>query len=315
MLLSKCIFLFTTFHLVDKFVSHIIGLLDENIASQKSSKHDDVVVSDISEADVSLSTLDSATVISGGVNSVKSNESDVTYGWNISDLFGNFFMTPVEEENAITEEDADILRQTQAFEDAHDSAEILIRVLLRTITVARASVPNRPKLHMALAVIHECLLFVKQVLRVQKKHTSKRLVEAWFRALNELSDTFGPLKKRGKKLGVRLAKRFKKHGNVAKKRILRFVDIILSDTQLLFALELGDWRKALARLEDSVVKASITDATTVEQMHKGISMMVRLGHSLVASYSLPSTDQHYVCLPVQESSASKERSQVQSRRI
>ena len=130
---------------------------------------------------------------------------------------------------------------------------------------------------------------------MQKKHTSKRLVEAWFRTLNELSNTFGPLKKRGEKLGVRLAKRFKKHGNVAKKRILRFVDIILSDTQLLFALELGDWRKALARLEVSIVKARVTDATTVEQMHKGLAMMVRLGPSLVSDrYSLPYAHQRYV---------------------
>lgn len=257
---------------VDKLVSHIINLLDENIASQKSSKDEDIVVSDILEA--GLNGPDSATVNSSGENSVKSNESDFTAGWNMNDLFGNFFMTPAEEENVVTD-NLDILRQTQAFEDAHDSVEILIRVLVRTVTVARSSVPNRPKLHMALAVIHEGLLFVRQVLRVQRKHTSKRLVEAWFRALNELSNTFGPLKKRGEKLGVRLAKRFKKHGNVAKKRILRFVDIILSDTQLLFALELGDWRKALTRLEVSIVKASVTDATTVEQMHKGIAMMYK----------------------------------------
>ena len=167
---------------------------------------------------------------------------------------------------------------------------------------------------------------------------SKRLVEAWFRTLNELSNTFGPLKKRGEKLGVRLAKRFKKHGNVAKKRILRFVDIILSDTQLLFALELGDWRKALARLEVSIVKARVTDASTgrcgcglrtskqftnlrmpkpatstVEQMHKGIAMMVRLGASLVADTPFHALT-NVMSATVQESSAPQERSQVQSRR-
>ena len=157
MLLSNRACLFSMSHLVDKFVSHIINLLDETIASQKGSKRDDIVVSDILEAD--QSRPDSPTASSCCESSVKSNESDFLAGWNINDLFGNFF-TPAEQENVVTDKDSDILRQTQAFEDAHDSVEILIRVLLRTVTVARVSVPNRPKLHMALAVIHECLVSV-----------------------------------------------------------------------------------------------------------------------------------------------------------
>jgi len=254
---------------VDKFVSHIINLLD--------GKKD----SDMNQNPIDPETVNQTIGIcppSPTRDNDTNNpiEAAATVGWNmnmnINDMFGCFFVDPCLD-NKNSHESQDVLLQAQAFEEAHDSAEILIRVLMRTITVARASVPDRPKLHLALASIHEALLFVRQILRVQKKHTSRKLVEAWFRALKEISTTFGPLKERTAALGVQIAKKFRKHGNIAKRRILRFVDIVLGDTQLLHALELGDWKKSWSRLEKAIVQAHITDATTCEQLHKGVAMM------------------------------------------
>lgn len=248
----------------DKFFSHIINLLegkkdgDDESESMKSPKTIDDKVSFISTPE----------------REVKTKDADTTECWNISDFITCFFVEPKKENKSCTAT-ADSALHAQAFDEAHESAMIFIRVLLRTVSVARASVPDRPRLHIALAMIHEALLLIRQILRVQQKHTSTKLIEAWFRALSEISNTFGPLKQRAAALGVQIAKKFRKHGSIAKRRILRFVDIILGDTQLLHALELVDWRQALARLEIAIVKSCILDAATCEQLHKGLLLMVR----------------------------------------
>ncbi|KAL9189680.1 hypothetical protein ACHAXT_009355 [Thalassiosira profunda] len=250
----------------DRFVSHIISLLEGGGSAVKRDDDDAVSV----ESDICEPSLVEETV------SVQSDSTLAMVGWNmnVNELFNCFFVA--KEETAESKEVQEgIMRQAQAFEEAHESAEILIRVLLRTITVARASVPDRPKLHIALQMIHEALLFLRQILRVQKANTSRKLVEAWFRALSELSETFGPLKSRMAALGVQVAKRFKKQGSIAKRRLLRFVDRVLGDTQLLQALELGDWKKAVSRLEAAIVNAGITDAETCQQLHKGAVLMYK----------------------------------------
>ena len=213
--------------------------------------------------------------------------------WNWNDLMkAAFCVEPKKKEVKNVTENEDVLRQAKAFEEAHQSAEILIRVLLRTLTVARASVPDRPKLHLALASCHEVLLFVRQILRVQETHTSKQLIEAWFRALHEISETFGPLKQRTAALGVQIGKKFKKHGSIAKRRLLRFVDIVLGDTRLLHALELGDWKLALSRLEVAIVKAGVTDAATCDQLHKGAVMMVSSSNRSMGSELFVTVNQY-----------------------
>lgn len=248
----------------DKFVSHIINLLD----GKKDGDDDDSLSVKTEETNDDTGICEPSSVAAPEVEAKKYAES-----WNINDLFGCLFVDSKKQEESNSNNQV-VLQQAQAFDEAHKSAEILIRVLLRTVTVAKASVPDRPKLHIALAMIHEALLLVRQILRVQQKHTSRRLIEAWFRALDEMAKTFGPLKQRMAALGVQIAKKFRKHGSIAKRRILRFVDIVLGDTRLLHALELGDWKLALSRFEVAVVKAGITDGATCDQLHKGVVMMV-----------------------------------------
>jgi hypothetical protein len=171
-------------------------------------------------------------------------------------------------------EEKQIMSQTQAFEEAHDSVLVLIRVLMRTTIVARASVSNRPKLHIALSMIHEGLLLIRQLLRIHKKHTSTKLLQAWFRTINEISTTFGPWRQRTAALWDKMLRKLSKHGTVAKRRLLRFVDICLGDTLLLPALELGDWKTSILRFEASIVKSEIADKKTCEQLRKGVKILV-----------------------------------------
>jgi hypothetical protein len=236
----------------DKFFSHIINLLDGK-----------------KDGDDDSQTVNSNNIVDTTIPS----EPDTAESWNINDILACFFVDSKKSETPSSVKEETVLH-AQAFDEAHESAMIFIRVLTRTVTVARASVPDRPRLHIALAMIHEALLLVRQILQVQQKHTSKKLIEAWFRALKEISITFGPLKQRAAVLGVQIAKKFKKHDNIAKRRILRFVDIILGDTQLLHALELVDWRQALSRIEIAIVRSGIIDDATCEQLHRGVLMMV-----------------------------------------
>jgi len=240
----------------DKFFSHIINLLDGK-----------------KDGDDDSQTANGFFPATPGAES-NPKEADTPENWNITDMFACFFVDSAKADKS-SSVNRDTVLHAQAFDEAHASAMIFIRVLIRTVTVARASVPDRPRLHIALAMIHEALLLVRQILRVQQKHTSKKLIEAWFRAINEISNTFGPLKQRAAALGVQVAKKFRKHDSIAKRRILRFVDIILGDTQLLHALELVDWRQALSRLEVAIVKSGIIDNAACEQLHRGVLMVVR----------------------------------------
>jgi hypothetical protein len=83
---------------------------------------------------------------------------------------------------------------------------------------------------------------------------------------------------------VQIDRKMRKHGSVAKRRILRFVDIILGDTRLLHALELGNWRESLLRFEVAVVKAGIMDTATCEQLHSGVAIMVRTAPPIARAF-------------------------------
>ena len=256
---------------VDKFISHIIHALDDS----NQDTHDEII-----------------SVVSESMSNVTSeidqlSTTDQSMSWNVGnvqDIFTSFFAV---EANMPIKAELDnelVLTQVEKVKEAHDSLAIILRVLLRTVAVAKTSVPDRPKLHIALAMIHEGLLFIRQVIRVNKNNISKPLIEAWFRTVSEISKTFGPLKQRTEVLGKKIAKKMKKHSDTAKKRVLCFVDKILGDTLLLHALERGDWRQSLLRVEYALVKASITDEVTCGQLHKGAILLV----SLESSYCVTS---------------------------
>jgi hypothetical protein len=248
---------------LDKFISHIINVLDDSSGNDTND--------DVSVASESVSALTNVTEADQ-----MSVATDLSLQWhvNMQEMFASFFAVEAHAPVKSGHDNALVLSQVQKVKEAHDSLSIILRVLLRTVAVARASVPDRPKLHIALAMIHEGLLFLRQVIRVNKNNISKPLIEAWFRTMNEISKTFGPLKQRAQALGKKIAKKMKKHSDVAKKRVLSFVDTILGDNLLLHALERGDWKQVLLRIEHALVKANITDEATCEQLHKGAILLV-----------------------------------------
>jgi len=242
----------------NKFISHIITFLEGGEGSADSN-------SSSAQQDEMKESVDSSATSDPVVP-----EDQVT--WSLQDIFKCIWTEDVTKVDMFAEE-KEIMSQIQAFEEAHDSAMILIRVLMRTTAVARASVSNRPKLNMALSMILEGLILIRQLLRIHKKHTSSDLVQAWFRTLHGISTTFGPLRQRTAALWDKILEKLHRHGTVAKRRLLRFVDICLGDTLLLPALELGDWKTALLRFEAAIVKSEIADKKTCEQLRKGIKIL------------------------------------------
>ena len=240
----------------NKFISHIISILegDDGAADSSSTQDENEERIDSSRASDSVAPEDPVT-------------------WSLQDIF-KCIWTEDNKNVEVFSEEKEVLSQMQAFEEAHDSAMILIRVLMRTTAVARASVTDRPKLNMAFSVILEGLLFIRQLLRIHKKHTSSKLVQAWFRTLNGMSTTFRPIQQRTAALWDKILEKLRKHGTIAKRRLLRFVDVCLGDTLLLPALELGDWKTALMRFEAAIVKSEIADKKTCEQLRKGVKILV-----------------------------------------
>ena len=250
----------------NKFISHVIAFLEGEEGSADSNS---------SSTEQFNTNVDSSVMSDRAVP-----ELEVT--WSLQDIFKCIWTEDAKNFSTFAEE-KEILSQIQAFEEAHDSAMIFIRVLMRTTAVARASVSNRPKLNMALSMILEGLLLIRQLLRIHKKHTSADLIQAWFRTLHGLSTTFGPLRQRTAALWDKILEKLRRHGTVAKRRLLRFVDICLSDTLLLPALELGDWKTAILRFEAAIVKSEIADKKTCEQLRKGVKILVSVGLSFVAA--------------------------------
>lgn len=141
---------------------------------------------------------------------------------------------------------------------------------MRTTVLARAASPTQPNLRLALSACYELLLFVRTVVRVQQKNVSPHSMEVWKLAADELASVFCPIKDRLEKIGKGIAQRLEKQGKRAKVRLIRFVDIVLVDEDLLGALGSGNWPLCLERVEEAMVKARIIDADSRENYHKTI---------------------------------------------
>ena len=109
----------------DKFFSHIINLLDGK-----------------KDGDDDSQTVNSNNIVDTTIPS----EPDTAESWNINDILACFFVDSKKSETPSSVNEETVLH-AQAFDEAHESAMIFIRVLTRTVTVARASVPDRPRLH------------------------------------------------------------------------------------------------------------------------------------------------------------------------
>jgi hypothetical protein len=121
---------------------------------------------------------------------------------------------------------------------------------------------------MALAITHEIIIFIHNVIKVQQVNMSKASVIAWQKTLAEFTNVFGSMNSRVQAIGNGIIQRLEEHGKVAKVRAICFADTLISDDILMKHLEDGDIKKCLERVENAVVSANILDNESCEQYHK-----------------------------------------------
>jgi hypothetical protein len=199
--------------------------------------------------------------------------------WFLNDWFGGIFQNgPKTELPQVTI--AELSTRTNAVikseaynSDGYKLAFAVIRCLMKSITIARASCDGEPELRLAFSICYEFLLFVKTVVTVQQRNITQQSLRIWQRTLDEVVDTIGPIKDRLHKIGVGLAERMEQQGKKAKVRILRFTDIILADEALMVALERSNWETCLERLEIALVKSKFIDEVSRDHYHKAIAFI------------------------------------------
>ena len=145
----------------------------------------------------------------------------------------------------------------------YDMAFAILRTIMKTVSIARAESADHHHFRMALAVIYDFLLFLKTIVKVQQKNVNHQSLQIWKRAFEEIGSTFGPIKDRMQKIGQGIVTRMEQHGRQAKVRLWKFVDAILGDERLIFAIEQGEWDQCALRVESALVKSEIIDEANV----------------------------------------------------
>lgn len=162
-----------------------------------------------------------------------------------------------------------------------DLAFSIIRTLMRTVSIARAASADEPELKLGLSICYEFLIFIKTVIKVQQKNISPQSLAVWKRAWEEIVSTFGPVKDRLERIGRGIAERMEKQGRKAKVRLLRFVDTLVQDDSLLFAMEQGDWDRCAKQVEAAMVTSKLIDKENLDHYHKTAQFVY--GHFAAAS--------------------------------
>lgn len=121
---------------------------------------------------------------------------------------------------------------------------------------------------MALAIIHETLVFIHNVIKVQQVNMTEESVNEWKDALEEFGVIFGPANARMQKIGNGILKRLEDHGRIAKVRALAFLELLVSDDKLIESLETGDVDDIVTRVENAAVTAEIINEDMRKQYHK-----------------------------------------------
>lgn len=217
--------------------------------------------------------------------------------WFANDWFGGIFQdtqSAAPSVAAISEvstngtyiDEEEIARSDQYYKHAF----AIVRSLMQTVSVARASSADDPNLQLAFSICYEFLLFVKTVLKVQQRNVTPHSLRIWKRALEEIVETLGPIKDRLEKVGMGLAERLEQQGKKAKVRILRFVDIVLSDERLIYSLDREDWETSIDRVEDALVKSKLLEVESRVSIHKTIMFIY---NNTKASPSSENSAAHY----------------------
>lgn len=209
--------------------------------------------------------------------------------WIMNDLFGGIFSG----KDSTNKTQAVTAQKKEASEEQNETKPVaskfykrafgVLRILMKTFTVARASSVDHPHLRMALAIGFDFLLFIRTVIKVQQQNASAQSAEVWKRSWSEIVETFGPLKERFERIVQGIAQRMQTQGRKAKIRVLKFSDKILNDERLLVALEQGDWDRCLARIEIALVEASVIESENLVHYRKAAKFIYSHVHVLLAN--------------------------------
>ncbi|CAB9505879.1 expressed unknown protein [Seminavis robusta] len=200
--------------------------------------------------------------------------------WILNDMLGGVFPAPQSRRSsAITADDERSQVSTHKRSEVIDAGEeestdsyqhafAVIRILMRTVSLARAASDGQPQFRLAMDLCHEFLMFLRTIIKVQQKNVSPQSLRIWRSSLEEIKSTFLPIKDRVEKVGRGIAQRMEQQGRKAKIRVMRFADSILADEAFFNGLCEGDWKNCLLRIEDSLVKATIIDPDSHVHLRK-----------------------------------------------
>ena len=266
---------------VQKFLSSIIDFL-ENLEFGSHGKSNQVSQGQEDDSDSGNDAIFAASLALSNANHASSPNSSNKAEAGFWDFFGGMFQSNEEP----TDDDTLAIAQTASFisfssavptdhevlvlrsNKAYKKIYAFLKIIMRTVAIIRVSVSDRPNLHLGLSILHECLVFVRTVIKVQQANMSPESVVAWKMTTKQFKSIFGPMKERIAQLVNKVAKRLERHGRKAKQRLVRFADILLADDLFLHSLELLEGSKCIYRIEHAAIKAKIVDTETCAQYHE-----------------------------------------------
>ena len=193
----------------------------------------------------------------GGIFKVNNNDRNVgTDAVSVMAVNYSDDNSHIEEHKTDLENDVPVITKKKSY---FNRAFAVIRTIMKTVSIARASSVDHTHFRLALAISYDILLFVRTILKIQQRNTSVESLRVWKRAWGEIIATFGPIQERLESIGRGIANRMEHQGRKAKVRLLKFVDTILGDERLLFAMEQGEWDRCLARVEIALVEAEVIE--------------------------------------------------------
>jgi hypothetical protein len=254
---------------ISNFLSSFIDFLEDFDLGGgfKGRKHNDSTATDSNEKMTNTSIL---------LERSPSETVHDTRLWLFNDLFLAKNIDDIQSKKSpiITTHSSD----DRPFEKSYKKVYTFLRLMMRTINIAKAKCTEKPNLKLGLTIVHEFLLFIYNAIKVQQVNMSKKSIEDWIKTLKELEEVFGPTNARLRKIGLGIFHKIEEHGKVAKIRAIRFADFLVSDERLIASLETGDISEVILRVEDAAIAAKILSENLKEQYY---DLGIQLYHALV----------------------------------
>ena len=195
---------------MNAFIQSCINFLNqldspEGIVKAKSS--------DVS-ANVVITATESSSHASRSVSSIitsKAPEKADAGFWVMDNIFGIFGSEKETGGKAQKDPESECIeiecapRRLQTFDKTYQRAFAVLRTLMRTVKIAQAAAVDEPDFKMGLSVCYEFLLFIKTVIKVQRKNMNPDSIEVWRRAWSEIVSVFGPVQERLTRIGEGIA--------------------------------------------------------------------------------------------------------------